>query len=211
MGRLDYLSTPDVHNSETLATYIEQQTGTPWATNQDRLILKKKCNEFFQRYPYLDYEALCHLTDWCHRRRRRFSNVWKVLDQFRYAYEDGALPEVNTRRRVDPQLEQDIEEALSLETDSEWRAMISGTPNLKVRKEVLENWRIKRRPLLVQSSLTSHSTGYEPLTSTTTIPSPAWTANMSTQGQGACSVVTSAKKSSSKTSRKNAQNSTLFS
>lgn len=152
MGALDYLSVNEVNDPVTLSRYIEQQTGTPWATYQDMALLRKKCKEFFKRYPYLDYSTLCHVADWAHRRKRRYSNVWKIVDSFRYAYEDGALPEVNHRRHNEPDLENGIEEALLIETDRRWRTMLIATDNIKVRKEVLENWRIQRQPLLTAAT-----------------------------------------------------------
>lgn len=149
MGGLDYLTSSDVTDADSLCTYIEQQTGTPWATYKDKMVLKKKCKEFFVRYPYLDYSTLCHVTDWCKRNKRRYSNVWKVIDQYRYAYQAGALPEVNDRRFLEPDMEKAIEEALQVETDLNWRMMLVRTQNLTVRKEVLDNWRIQRQPLLM--------------------------------------------------------------
>lgn len=148
MGELDYVEINQVNDPDVLARYIQQKTGTPWPTWKDRAILRKKCKEFFEHYPHLDYRTLCHVADWCARKKRRFSNVWKVIDAFRFAYEDGALPEVDRGRIADKSTDERIQEALEVETDSMWRSMLIGTQDVNVRKEVLEQWLESRKPLL---------------------------------------------------------------
>lgn len=148
MCDIDYLSTSQVNDPKTLARYIQQQTGTPWATLQDMVLLQKKCKVFFSHYPHLSYETLCHVADWAHRRKRRFSNVWKVVDAFRYAYQDGSLPEVDARV-PDHKLEEQISEALNVETDSDWRMQLIATRSEKTRREVFSNWQTNRQPQLV--------------------------------------------------------------
>lgn len=148
MSALDYLTPEQVTTSDLLCTYIEQQTGTPWSSGKDIALFRKKCKEFFEHYPYLDYQSLVHVADWCRRTKRRYSHTWKVVDAFRYAYADGALPEVDHRRHVDPNMEAEIEEAITLETDDTWKRQLICTQNVQTRKEVLDNWRTHRKPLL---------------------------------------------------------------
>lgn len=148
MGAIDSVTIKQVDSPEKLTDYICQTTGTPWATIKDQVLMRKKCNEFFERYPHLDYSTLCHVADWCKRRRRRYSHAWKVVDAFRYAYEDGALPEVDQRVRPEPEVESGIEEALEMETDRIWRMRLIGTDGQKFRREVLEDWLVKRKPKL---------------------------------------------------------------
>lgn len=147
MCEMDYVTIGQVNDAQTLARYIEQTTGTPWATLQDIILLKKKSKEFFTRYPYLDYSTLCHIADWCQRKRRRYSNVWKVIDSFRYAYEDGALPEIDMARQ-DPILEHNICVAVEKEPDQLWRMKLMGERGIDARKELLDNWRRTREPML---------------------------------------------------------------
>lgn len=148
MGAIDYMTTSKVDSPEKLCDYICQTTGTPWATLKDQFTMRKKCNQFFTQYPHLDYSTLCHVADWCQRRRRRYSHVWKVVDAFRYAYEDGALPEVDRRVLPNLDIESQIVEALNVETDKVWRMRLIGTDGQRFRKEVLEDWLTMREPKL---------------------------------------------------------------
>lgn len=151
MGSLDLVSTGEVTNPDLLARYICQTTGTPWASIKDLCVMKKKCKEFFQHYPHLDYSTLCHVADWAQRRKKRYSHVWKVVDAFRYAYEDGALPEVDNKIQCDAEVEEGIERALEVETDGVWRTQLIATQSVRARKEVLEDWIQMRKPRLVAS------------------------------------------------------------
>ena len=149
MGAIDYVSIEQVDSPDLLTRYICQTTGTPWASGRDIGIVRKKCKEFFEQYPYLDYSALCHVADWVARRKKRYSHVWKVIDAFRYAYEDGALPEVDRRTKPDPQIEEEIDRALEVETDRVWRMRLIGTEDVNSRKEVLDAWLTMRKPVLL--------------------------------------------------------------
>jgi hypothetical protein len=148
MCDIDYVSIGEVQDANALARYIEQRTGAPWASIKDMSILRKKCKEFFEHYPHCDWTTLCHVADWCQRKRKRYSHVWKVVDAFRYAYEDGALPEVDQGYR-NRNLEREIADALEQETDRLWRMRLIGTRGIDARKEVLQSWRMKREPQLV--------------------------------------------------------------
>lgn len=149
MGAIDFVSIDQVDNPDLLIRYICQRTGTPWATGKDIAIVRKKCKEFFLQYPHCDYSTLCRVADWAARRKRRYSNVWKVIDAFRYAYEDGALPEVDRKVRKDPLLEEEISGALEVETDRVWRMRLLATDDVNSRKEVLDAWMQMRKPVLV--------------------------------------------------------------
>lgn len=148
MCDIDYVSIIDVKDPVLLARYIEQRVGTPWATAKDVAILRKKCKEFFEHYPHLTYGALCHAADWAHKKKKRLSHVWKVVDMFRYAYEDGFVPEAD-RTEIESPIAMAIDEALAVETDDIWRTRLIATDDAKVRKEVLDRWQTTRRPQLL--------------------------------------------------------------
>lgn len=138
----------DVHDPETFAKYIQQTLGCPWPRAKDMVVLRKKIKDFFERYPHCDYDTLCKVVNWCKGRKRRFAHVYSVVDQFRYAYQAGYLPEVDESVRLDSQVEEGIREALSMETDDTWRTRLMCSEGSTLRKEVLVNWIEKRKPVL---------------------------------------------------------------
>jgi len=148
VGYCELLAEGDVHDPEGLARYIQQITGTPWPTLEDMILLKKKCKEFFELYPHVDYVTLCHVANWAKRKKKRFSNVWKCVDAYRWAWEDGAIPEI--ANNCDRQTERLIGDALSVETDELWRNALISTEDGNVRKDLVERWLIRRKPVVMR-------------------------------------------------------------
>ncbi len=121
------------------AEYAQQTIGVPWPTVQDRKILRKKINEFFEHYPQADFYTLCRIVGYCKQRRKRFGRVWAVVEQFRDAYEDGFLPELDPSSD-DPDLELKIEQVLEAETDPDWRRRLLGATGQAARREAYNEW-----------------------------------------------------------------------
>jgi len=148
---VNFIKSNDVRDAESLARYIQQTVGVPWPTLKDMTVLRRSVNEFFQHYPDLDYLTLCRVADWCRSKKRRFARVWQVVPQFRWAYADGALPEVDQVRHTDVDVEDAIREAVAVETDDVWLDRLVCSQGRSLRREVLERWNQQRRPVLLSS------------------------------------------------------------
>jgi len=127
--------------SYAFAQYVQQVLGVPWPTLGDQVILKKKTNEFFGRYPHADYYTLCRVVTWIRgqKRTKRFTRVWLVIDSFRDAYAAGVIPELD-RERSDDHIEARIKEILAIEKDPVWRTRLIGTQGLEYRRKLYFDW-----------------------------------------------------------------------
>lgn len=129
----------DVHSAEDFAQYCQQFLGCPWPTLKDKILLQKKINDLFQRYPQLDYYSLCRIAAWMKSKKKRPARVWMVVESFRDAWQAGALPELDPAERKDKSLEERIEAALQNEERPEWRRRLMGSRG-DARREVYESW-----------------------------------------------------------------------
>lgn len=149
MCDVDYLSIADVQDPKTLARYISQRTGVPYPNNSEMMILRKKVKDFFVQHPHLNYSTLCRVADWSVRKRRRFGNAWRVVEAWKWAYEQGAIPEVDEQRHADPKTDRAICEVLAIEKDPAWRLRFQGTQDRRIRRELLKKWTQTRQPQLL--------------------------------------------------------------
>lgn len=133
---------PDPVNA--FAEFAQQRLGVPWPTQRDMAILRKKIGEFFDHYPRLTFHTLCRVVEWARQRRWRFDRVWKVIDAFRRAWTDGAIPELDPAQQRDERLDASIAQALESETDPVWRRWLIGAEGEDARRKVLEDWRAER-------------------------------------------------------------------
>lgn len=129
------------------AQYLQQTLGVMWPTQGDINILRKKVNEFFDRYPQADFFTLCRVAVWCKgagsaRGRYRFERVWQIMDiPVRKAWAARVIPELDGRR-VDESLEDGITRALESELDPSWRSRLIGTTGAEFRRNMLDEWRL---------------------------------------------------------------------
>jgi hypothetical protein len=121
------------------AEYAQQKLGVPWATKKDLCILRKKTNEFFSHYPKLNFYTLCRVVDWCRSRDRRYDRVWKIVDAFRYAWRDGAIPELMPDQAED-RIEERINVALCTEKTEGWRRALIGAQGVTARRRIIDEW-----------------------------------------------------------------------
>lgn len=137
--------TPDdvqAHEDQAVAfsEYAQQTLGVPWPTIKDQMILRKKAKEFFKHYPHTDWRTLCRVVQWAANRKKRYAHVWAIVDAFRYAYKDGALPELDPQNQTNQPVEDQIYEALQHETDEVWRRRLMLAQGVTQQKEVLREW-----------------------------------------------------------------------
>lgn len=120
--------------------YAQQRIGIPRATARDVMAVKKKAKLFFEEYPHTNWTTLCKVVVWMVANKRRVPNVHGVIDNYRYAWAKGQLPELDPANMEDPEADHLIREALKIETDELWRRrLIMATPSHK--REVYEFWR----------------------------------------------------------------------
>lgn len=139
----DYLKiwTPeDVHDADTFAEYCQQRIGVPWPTSKDKVVLRKKVNELFDRFPDLTWASMCRIADYVRSRHARPPRVWMVVESFRDAWSKGFLPELDPRDRVDPDLERRINDALLIEQSEYWRTRLVAAKGIEARKSAYEAW-----------------------------------------------------------------------
>ena len=87
--------------------------------------------------------TLVRTVDWCRSKKRRFAHVYQVVGQYRYAWQAGAIPEFADRPNGDEILNGQIEKALEIERDPDWRFRLIGAEGDKARREVFLAWQIK--------------------------------------------------------------------
>lgn len=136
----DVQNGPEKQRPDLFAEYCQQTLGTPWPTNQDRIILRKKVKEFFAHYPHADWYTLCRVVMFARSRKRRYERVWAVIGEFRKAYTAGVLPELDPANRVDEKYEMLVSRALETEDDPYWRKrlLLAQGPQ---KEEVYVEWR----------------------------------------------------------------------
>jgi hypothetical protein len=103
------------------AGYLQQTMGIPWPTVKDLVILRKECQQIFDHYPQANWFTMCRIAEHLCRRKQRFERVWRVPQEFRVVWADGAIPELDASNCIDPRLERRVEYALERETDPTWR------------------------------------------------------------------------------------------
>lgn len=126
--------------TRAFAEYIQQTLGVPWPTVRDMAILRKKCNDFFDHYPNLDYRTLCRVVIYCRNRKRRPARMWMVVEEFRKAWSSGALPELEPSTQQDDGLEEKIIAAIQTEQDPVWRRRLMLAQGVAARQEVYQSW-----------------------------------------------------------------------
>lgn len=122
------------------ACYCQQIMGTPWPTIKDQVVLRKAAAEFFEYYPHATWHTLCKVALWCKQKKKRCPRVHLVVNAFRDAWADGALPELDANR-TDTSLEDKIKALLeSGELDEGWRARFARTTGTEARRAAYEDW-----------------------------------------------------------------------
>lgn len=130
--------------AHAFAEYVQQTLGVPWPTVKDMAILRKKCREFFEHYPQVDWRTLCRVVVYMRNRKRRVPRMWMVVDEFRKAYTAGQLPELDPHRRDDEAITARINEALAVEDDEIWRRRLVLAEGAVHQQEVFQQWQSAR-------------------------------------------------------------------
>lgn len=130
-----------VVDCRTFARYAQETVGTPVPRRAEIATLQRKVTEFFALYPQANWAALVATTDWCRAKRKRPAEAWWILKEVRFAWKDGAVPQLDPVVVVDDSVEFHISRALEIETDDRWKRMLIGAVGTENRRKALASWR----------------------------------------------------------------------
>lgn len=140
---IDEVRASDVKDAKTFARFCQQQFGTPYATLGDLKALGKQAKVLFENHPNTDWQTLVQVAYWCHQHKRRVARVPYYVNQFRWAYADGAINlDGNTNDKL---LDAEIIKALEQETNEAWRARLQRADGTRAKLEVLDQWKTLRK------------------------------------------------------------------
>lgn len=144
MKVIGYLSPDEVVDSDSFAQFVQQTCGTPAPSLADIRALQSALKKFFERDPRYDWKVLCRTVQWARSKKKRPAKAINILGMVPYAFEDGAIPELDPIQVKDSSLETKIAEALDQETDPKWRYRLVGARGIQARKDVYEAWMTQR-------------------------------------------------------------------
>lgn len=149
MSFVGVIRASDVRDERSYANFVQQQCGTPYCSTNDLIVLRKCVRDFRERYPHLadnPWPTLVRAAMWVRSKRKRPAKVYTVVRvMLAWAWEDGALPELDPTRYVDPKVEEGIALALQGERDPIWRDRLIGAEG-SARGEVLRAWQQRSSP-----------------------------------------------------------------
>jgi hypothetical protein len=145
MSFVGFIKADEVVDAKSFASFVQQTCGTPYCTQQDLIALHKQLKEFKERYPHLaenPWPTLVKTAQWVRSKRKRPSRVQSVVNpMLSWAWQDGALPELDPTCYRDPVVEEEISVALGVEDDALWRDRLINAEGFQARKGVLEAWK----------------------------------------------------------------------
>lgn len=140
----------DVVSAESFAGYAQQQLGIPYPTLKQMIILKRQIKDVMEKNPGFTYASLPRVVEWAKSRKKRFADPIKLLSSFRYAFEDGYLPELSERYEDLIEIDDKINAALRVETDQEWRRALMLSEDIEEKNAMYTKWVELRSHLFTQ-------------------------------------------------------------
>lgn len=131
-------------NAKTFAAYCQQRMGIPIPSGKNCAVLNKHAKALFDQYPNASWQTLVRTLDWCIGHNRRYAEAYGIVTAVRYAWRDGYLPELDPQKPVDEKLEHQIESALKVEDNEDWRYRLLTSSGIDARRRVFEAWRTER-------------------------------------------------------------------
>lgn len=129
--------------AKAFCEYLQQTMGIPWPTVTDIAILRKECADIFKHYPQANWFTMCRVAMYFVNRKTRFDRVWRVPQEFRRAWADGAVPELDLNNTFDPSVEARVGFALERETDAVWRRRLLLSTGTQ-RQLAVQDWERER-------------------------------------------------------------------
>lgn len=130
----------NVVDSKTFARYVQQRLGVPYPTAKNLVILNKAIKSFFEEYPHLGYESLCNLVDWAKARNKRFADTYVLVNMYRFAWQDGFLPELDPIDFEAQSFQEKEDFLLDRESDPYWRNKIMDAQTVDAKQAIYEAW-----------------------------------------------------------------------
>lgn len=146
MSHIDLILAKDVVTIEDLIQYTRDRFGVV-VHFMDKNRFKGLWKEFQEDNPHVDIQILVKAVNWAKVNRFRITSLTGVLLAVAAAHERGGLPELNPHFHEAKSFEQEIEEALALEPELEWRRRLYGSSG-KALVKALSDWKAQRLPLL---------------------------------------------------------------
>ncbi len=134
------LTPQDVTDADKLAEYTRQQLGCPSVSVMEKNKLKTMTRKFFEEHPHVDWMTLVRTVQYCKAKRRRIPYVWSIVDQVRWAWSDGFLPELDAKINAPTRLDEQIARVLLNEERPGWRYRLLTTVGDENRQALLDAW-----------------------------------------------------------------------
>lgn len=141
---IDEVRREDVKDAQTFSKFCQQNFGVPYATIKDMAILKKNAKVLFQEHPNLDWQSMVQVAYWCHAKKRKIARTFYYVNQFRWAYADGAIT-LESPSEAAKDVDERLREALIEEHNLAWRAKLSRADGTEAKREVLRQWEEMRQ------------------------------------------------------------------
>lgn len=140
MGFADRIKRQDVINAKKLAAYCQQETGIPYPSGNQFIVVNVAIKNIFENYPQATYLTLCAIVDWSKKNNRRYAHVGNLLNKgLRYAYLEGYLPELDPRNHPGD-LHNLMIEAYNSETNEYWKDRLLRGDDPNIREAIYEEW-----------------------------------------------------------------------
>jgi hypothetical protein len=141
---LDEVRREDVKDAQTFSKFCQQNFGVPYATAKDLAILKRNAKVLFAEHPNLDWQSMVQVAYWCHAKKRKIARTYYYINQFRWAYADGAIT-LESHSVEATEVDERMRLALLEETNTAWRARLSRADGSAAKREVLQQWEEMRQ------------------------------------------------------------------
>lgn len=140
MDFLAPMNPQDVTDEKTLAAFAQQRMGVPLPRLKDYPAVRKQIKAIFDQNPKADWQTMVKVVMWGASKRRRYAHLRQLVANYRQAWADGCLPELEPSY-IDPSLSDEIDKALAVEKDSEWRTKLIRAKGHSNKEAVLRAWK----------------------------------------------------------------------
>lgn len=143
---MDFLApirSSDVKDLKSYSCFCQQTLGVPLLRRTDISALQKQTKDIFNQYPRADWQSFVKVAYWARSRNKRFAHLRQLVACWRYALQDGCLPELAFTYE-DSDLEAQIIHAVEIEKDKEWVFSLRAAKGPHAQREVFQAWQTAR-------------------------------------------------------------------
>lgn len=142
MSFIDTMDADEVHDFDSLFRYAQQRYGIV-AHFKVKNQFRTQLNEFLADNPHVGIGIVVKAIDWGKDTHRHINHPMGVLTLVTLARAAGALPELDPRFAAEEQIEEEINDALAVETDDGWRDRLICSSGA-ARINALNEWKEER-------------------------------------------------------------------